>query len=263
LPQEIYDQILTEPYIIAQSRHRKGLNEEGTAPHHDMMSCDMTDEQILTLNSLCSLELGRNENVLVADWKTMATPMSMGSLHSVAMEMIDKFVAGFGGVFTHPNLDEAAANHQSTNTFFDRLKAELSKQLAINPNFVNRKEILVNTILPNTIPGTNVKRPDIPSPSWADWFTGLGIMINDTWAYDVTIKSFTIDKATRTYSATFEAQVFDHFGLDSLDIDPSEKPEFAALAGFRSWFVLQHSTRFCKKPFITIVHLNRTINGTY
>ena len=74
---------------------------------------------------------------------------------------------------------------------------------------------------------------------------------------------FAIDKEKRTYSATIEVVVFDHFGLDRNDIDPKIKPEFALLAGFRSWFVLQHSTRFCKKPFVTLVHLNRTIYGTY
>ncbi len=33
--------------------------------------------------------------------------------------------------------------------------------------------------------------------------------------------------------------------------------------GFRSWFVLQHSKRYCKRPFVTIVNFEESINGTY
>ena len=38
------------PYVIAKSRHRKGMNEEGTGPHHDMQYADMTDDEIKLIN---------------------------------------------------------------------------------------------------------------------------------------------------------------------------------------------------------------------
>jgi hypothetical protein len=144
LPQEVYDSSF-EPYIIAQSRHRKGMNDEGTAPHHDMVSCDMTDEQILTLNSWCSLELARNEDDLVADWKAMSVLQSSGKLQDNIMEMIDKFVRSEGGEYSNSDLTEAGKNHESTNTFFGRIDAELKKELAKDPNFVKEKGMLKNT----------------------------------------------------------------------------------------------------------------------
>ena len=248
------------PYVIAKSRHRKGMNDEGTGPHHDMMSCDMTDQQIIDLNPLAAVQLNFGTvQSLVNNWKLMASPMSMGNLHGVAMEMIDKFVGGWEGPFRNAKLDAAAANHASTSRFFDRIKESLEYELLLNSNFIFSKRVLKYIVDGKE---SNL-RSDIPSPLWNDWFTGLGIMINDTWGYDATIKNFAIDKEKRTYSATIEVVVFDHFGLDRNDIDPKIKPEFALLAGFRSWFVLQHSTRFCKKPFVTLVHLNRTIHGTY
>jgi len=238
------------------------MNDVGTGPHHDMMSCDMTNQQIIDLNPLAAVQLNFGTiQSLVNNWKLMASPMSMGNLHEVAMEMIDKFVGGWEGPFRNAKIDAAAANHASTNTFFSRLNDELKKVLVTNPNFVFAKGILKNTDEGLEVNG--IRRVDIPSLLWKDWFAGLGIMINDTWGYDATVKNFTFDKEKRTYSATIEVVVFDHFGLDRNDIDSKIKPEFSLLAGFRSWFVLQHSTRFCKRPFVTLVHLNRTIHGTY
>jgi hypothetical protein len=257
LPQEVYDGSF-EPYIIAQSRHRKGLNEEGTAPHHDMMSCDMTDEQILTLNSLCSLELSRSEDDLVADWRAMAALQSSGKLQDNIMVMIDKFVRSEGGEYSNSDLTEAGKNHESTHRFISNIKASLEYELKKNIGFLNNKGLLKYII-----DGQEQERKDIPSPTWGDYTTGLGIAVNDTWGYDVKILSFILNKSAKTYEAKLDIEIFDHFGLNNLDIDPNVKPLFSKLSGFRSWFVLQHSTRYCKKPFITIVKFNQTINGNY
>jgi hypothetical protein len=92
-------------------------------------------------------------------------------------------------------------------------------------------------------------------PKWPNFFP------HDTWGYDVKIKRFVRNDASRSYTAELEIEIFDHYGLDELDIDFNVKPVFAALVGFRSWFVLQHSQKFNKKPFYTIIKFNETIKG--
>ncbi|WP_083380556.1 DUF3289 family protein [Flavobacterium frigoris] len=57
--------------------------------------------------------------------------------------------------------------------------------------------------------------------------------------------------------------MFDHYGLDSLDIDPKEKPKYANDSGFRSWFYLQHSRIYQLRPFITIIKFKKQISGSY
>ncbi len=104
---------------------------------------------------------------------------------------------------------------------------------------------------------------EIPRPKWGDWLSGLGIAVNDTWGYNVTIENLKIYKHPQTgkkmFQANFDIEIFDHFGLDNNDIDPNIKFVYSRLPVFNIWFVLQHFTRYGKKPFITVVRFKKTI----
>ncbi|WP_254412208.1 DUF3289 family protein [Dyadobacter diqingensis] len=259
LPQEIYDESFV-PYVLAASVHRKGMNDDNTGIHHDMESCDMESDQIIALNALCESELSNQltETDLINEWKRMASFQSMGKLGNNIMAMIDKFARSEGGEYSNTDLTSAGKNHKSTRRFIDNINTSLAFELTKDPDFVKKQGILKYIVN-----GEEQQRKDIPSPTWDEKFTGLGIAVNDTWGYDVKIESFTIDKVSRSYQAKISVKIFDHFGLDANDIDPKIKPVFAALSGFRAWFVLQHSKKYCKKPFVTIVNFEESINGTY
>ena len=176
------------------------------------------------------------------------------------MAMIDKFAKSEGGEYLNSFLTEAAKNHASTQRFINNIKASLAYEMKRNTNFVRNNGTL-RYIRETGEPDQN--RTDIPSPIWDDNMTGLRTAINDTWGYDIKIWGFTVNELSKTFEAKLEIEIFDHFGLNPPDIDPDIKPLFSKLSGFRSWFVLQHSTKFCKKPFITIVKFNQNVNGSY
>ena len=61
------------------------------------------------------------------------------------------------------------------------------------------------------------------------------------------------------FKGTLRVTIFDHFGLDQPDV---EKIYFN-LAGFRAWFVLQHSNYFggIYKPFASIMVIDVPFEG--
>jgi hypothetical protein len=101
--------------------------------------------------------------------------------------------------------------------------------------------------------------------TYPDNFGGLGIAINDTWGYDITITRFQQDIQKRTFNAEFSIEIFDHYGLNSEDIDPKIKGGWygsANFEGFLCWFILQHKCGY--KPFLTIMKINtKIINESY
>ncbi|PKB18716.1 DUF3289 family protein [Flavobacterium sp. 5] len=269
---DIKNKDVFHPYIIAQSRHRKGMNEEGTATHHDMMSKDMTDAEIITLNpdtkkwiDIVNKEGFQGIKKLADEMEDLLTDFSQGELEDINLKMYKKFVGNKEGDFSDEILTKAAKEHDSTKLFLKRLKENMKLQLQQNPNFVFEKQLLVNNDKNLYIPGTKIQRKDIPSPTYSDKYGGLGIAINDTWGYNVIITNFVKDEKKRTFAATFDIDFFDHYGLNSEDIDPKIKGGFfepASFEGFLCWFILQHKCGY--KPFCTVIKIkNKTVNETY
>jgi hypothetical protein len=260
------------PYIIAKSRHRKGMDEKGEKPHHDMMSGDMTDAEIIALNpdtkkwiDIVNKEGFKGIQKLSNEMADLLTDFSMGELEEVNLKMHRKFIKNEPGEFTDSILTQVAIDHEHSKKFFERIKTNMGKQLNLNPNFVFEKKLLTNHEIIDKGKTKEKQRKDIPSPSYPDKYGGLGISINDTWGYDIKITKFMQDDQKRTYSAEFGIEIFDHYGLNSEDIDPKVKGGFfgsASFEGFLCWFILQHKCGY--KPFYTILKMKHKItNATY
>jgi hypothetical protein len=137
-------------------------------------------------------------------------------------------------------------------------------QLGLNSNFVFEKKLMPCLLNIETFKGSNTYRTNIPSHSYPDKYEALDIAINDTWGYNITITRFQQDIQKRTFSAAFSIEIFDHYGLNSEDIDPKIKGGFlgpASFEGFLCWFILQHKCGY--KPFYTILKIRHEINETY
>jgi hypothetical protein len=93
----------------------------------------------------------------------------------------------------------------------------------------------------------------IDNPKFSDKMSGLGITINDVWAYQVYITKY------KTNGNNFEMNLkyiyYDHFGLDYPDIQKFNKDIFY------SWFVLQHFRGF--RPFITKIDIVGEFKGDF
>lgn len=77
-----------------------------------------------------------------------------------------------------------------------------------------------------------------------DLFSGMTMAVDDTSAYLVFVESYELVSAN-TYNAVLRIESYDNFGLNPADIQCG----FGLLAGFRSWFILQHVRGY--KPFLT------------
>lgn len=91
-----------------------------------------------------------------------------------------------------------------------------------------------------------------------DTFSGLRIMINDTWGLTVRVEDYKI--FGETFQGTLHFNIYDHFGLNELDVTKI----YGALAGFRAWFVLQHYDEFAGqyKPFVTNMDIYIPFKGS-
>jgi aspartate 1-decarboxylase len=103
---EVKNKNIFQTYIIAKSRHRKGMNEAGKAIHHDMMSGDMTDQQIIALNpdikkwiDIVNKEGYLGIQKLAIEMEDLLTDFSRGELEDVNLKLYRKFTVNKEGVF--------------------------------------------------------------------------------------------------------------------------------------------------------------------
>jgi len=74
---------------------------------------------------------------------------------------------------------------------------------------------------------------------------------------EVSVNEFDLKK-DGTYTGTLHFTFKDNFGLDEKDLN-----KYGFIAGFRSWYILQHYDKFNSKykPFKTIVSIDFPISG--
>lgn len=90
-----------------------------------------------------------------------------------------------------------------------------------------------------------------------DTYGGLTMAIHGWTEVTVTLTNF--NKTGNSYSGNLQFTFSDNFGLDESDIE-----EFGALAGFKSWYVLQHYDEYNHKykPFKTKVTIDYAFSGS-
>jgi hypothetical protein len=122
----------------------------------------------------------------------------------------------------------------------------------------------LTTVDPLVWSPTGIARWDIPSPLLREktligipTSTGISITVNDTQGMDVYLKRFMWNPDARVFSADFEFEIFDHYGLDQCDIDEACGKSFFDKPGFLSWFMLQRYYGY--KPFITIIKFDKSL----
>jgi uncharacterized protein (TIGR03034 family) len=266
------------PILILQGSRRKGKNRENTGTASDMLYADypetptgfqrlrtqlydevykvekqdswydwssrgdnatgQADSKIEKVKEYCE----KSDSDLFEIFKSDIGYFSMGKLQQVAESMVDKMQTNTGGEFTNTDLTEAVIAHTNSINFISAIKRNITEYLSKNSGEISGLEIKDDSkgILYDMLVEDNVS-----SPKFSDKFGGLGITINDVWAYQVYITNY------RTKENYFQMELeyiyWDHFGLDYPDIQKYNQDIFFA------WFVLQHFKGY--KPFITKVDI--------
>lgn len=247
--------LVFQPFIIAKSVKRPGI---GDGVYNDITYADMTQKQIqdIGLNFLDDFVF-TSSVVHFFNMRAMArtffTSAFSSEMKDIVFNMIDTFEKNAGvtvQTYSNPALNNIVKNHISTKSFIEHIRETLKAQLKINrdPLVIKNKNLQLDFN----------RRPIFHETS--DIAGGLSFAINDTWANDVKLLSFT-DNGT-TYTATIEVIIYDHFGLDIPDVSLDFKI-YGHLRGFRSWFILQHWEKFGYKPLVTTINITETFTDNF
>lgn len=274
------------PMLILQGSRRKGKNRANTSIADDMLYNDYPENSIgferLTkelydetynvekqdsfYNATSRADNAKNKSEKIVEkikkfskkssddlfviFKDDIEYFSSGDIETVAKAMVDKMKKNEGGEYTNDKLTQAVINHANSKTFITSIKKVIVEYLKDNKGIIDKLEITddSNGVLYNLL-----KRDKVDNPKFSDKFSGLGITINDVWAYQVFITDYSV-KGNR-FEMSLEYIYWDHFGLDYPDIQKYDNDIFY------SWFVLQHFRGY--KPFLTKIDIVGEIKGEF
>lgn len=255
------------PVRIYKSSRAPGKNYDGT-PAEDMQAGTMTADQIKKMPMYKGV-LGddmfiddlehTNPKTFFSSFRTMTVLFATGDLKMNIFSMIAKFEKSEGGEYRNQALTNAVKAHDSTIKFSDTIIKDVKSKLSQIDGDINKLKLDELMWMYKKTAGF---RLPIFNTAW-DKVEGLTIAINDVWAGRAEITKY--DKFGKFYKGNIRVTLYDHFGLDYPDIGPDStsgrtKP-YGLLAGFRSWFVLQHYDKFAYKPFMTVIELDYPFQG--
>lgn len=263
------------PILVYQSPRKPGLKADGT-PADDMIFGDMTAEEIRQIPTFMNTKMFDLNDPKQADPKNHFTDMrtmssllfASGDMKMVVLAMIAKFEKSEGGEFSHPTLTKTARAHPKTQALINSLTKQVQVHIQSLKGEINNEDVqawMASYKEPIRLPAFNSRTNVLSSPTFPfpDAFGGLAMAVNDVWAGKAEIVSF--ERSGNRYRGKLRITLYDHFGLDVPDVGPDpvtgQAKPYGLLAGFRSWFVLQHYERFAYKPFTTVMIFDQAIGG--
>lgn len=243
---------------VYQSKRKVGLEDDGLTKARDLFVGDNTKKEILDIDSMFKYtfydaELG--SDVLFYELENMSlTFFATGDMEDVISDMIKHFKDGIGTDYRNATLTNEVYENESTQKYVEKVKSEVVDYL--HKNFGNLNDLALDSndqgIMTNILKEC---RPIFHSNS--DILHGLTICINDTWGNYVEVKDYVCDG--ESFSGTLHFCIYDNFGLDIEDV----KKIYVNLAGFRSWYVLQHYDQYNKQfmPFVDYMEFDVPFEG--
>ncbi|MSS63425.1 DUF3289 family protein [Velocimicrobium porci] len=237
---------------LFNSMKKKIKDENGKIPL-DMTCGDFSKKELLKLDSLFKFQIKSSANENKTNFSLLLNTLAIGKLHSVAQKVIEHFMNGTGNDFENKTLTKSFKDHDNTKKFINESIKELKNELKNNHYELSTLSYKKNNYYDKFI-------QDRVYPKFTkfdDNFNGMGILIHDIWSCNILVKNYKVTK--KKYSGTIQYTFYDHFGLDENDMNKN----FVMLAGFQSWFTLQHYKKYNKnyKPFVTVCKFDVTFGG--
>ena len=176
-----------------------------------------------------------------------------GPYRQLIGQMIAHMQKNTGTEFTDMWLNRALKDHivndRTNNSSLLKIQQALNEKIDFkNKQYPkNEKKDIRRAIMDSKLPKFDRIQDNI---------NGMGIIVHDTRATHITIKSLSIDNDR--YRAVVHYKVQDHFGLDHNDI---LKFKFHQFRFFRIWFVLQRYSALGFKPFMTNMEATVEVTG--
>ena len=221
----------------------------------DLNQGDLTKEQLRELDGISLIDFANTEKTHIANWKFLAQLTSKGKMQDVVMEMIDHFLDGSGTDYTNEHLTKVVSEHKNTQAYMNDF-SEVFKQFLQDNNgdysaFANSGDFK------DALENENVLLSKYSLDGWDSLLGGEYMAIHSWTDSIVEVKSLEV-LPDGSYTGVLHFTFSDNFGLDSIDVK-----QFQLLAGFRSWYILQHYDKYKDKykPFKTIVEIDYPISG--
>ncbi|WP_284037108.1 DUF3289 family protein [Neobacillus sp. 114] len=246
--------------VIFQSARPEGYDANGNVAN-DMKTNDYTEDEIKDLSWMFRLQLLESSfpNILFYEFEDMSTSLfAMGDMEDVILDMINHFRDGTGTEYRNQTLTKEASEHETTKAYVEFVKTALVDELKKNGGNLAALQFDKSTKETNQFYQYIQDKASYPTFStWSDRIGGLTITVNDTWGNTVSVKDFSVEK--NHFKGVMHVRLYDHFGLDQPDVEKVYKN----LAGFRSWFVLQHYDEYNSKykPFVTVMEMDIPFEG--
>lgn len=272
------------PMLIIQGKHKKGKNDDNTGIASDLLYGDYPENEVgikRLKKELYDEEYNKSVKAGNKDWlKTkeetadlLAKKLSevriekikqflkkdndklfsifrddmwyfaSGDVKKVAQDMVDKVKTNAGGEYSNNSLTEAVIAHEKSQAFIKGVQDVIKDHMVSSKGAIDKLEIKDDK---NGILYQELIKNKVDRPIFHDKVSGLGITINDVWAYQVYITSY--KRNGNNYEMSLDIIYWDHFGLDYPDIHKFSNDIFSA------WFILQHFRSF--KPLITKVAIS-------
>lgn len=248
--------------IIHQSDRPEGYDENGNVAN-DMKTNDYTEDEISDISWMFNFQLFESDwqgtGVLFDEFKWMSTSLfSTGDMEDVILDMIDHFEEGSGKNYSNETLTKEASEHETTKAYVEFVKNALLDELKKNGGNLAALQFDNSTKDSNRFYQyiqDNASYPVFNSKS--DNIGGLTITVNDSWGNTVSVKDFSVEN--NHFEGVMTVRLYDHFGLDQPDVEKV----YVNLAGFRSWFILQHFDEYNGKykPFVTVMEIDVPFEG--
>ncbi len=227
---------------VGEAKRRPGFNFDGS-PAEDMMSGDRpATSTAITRDAVFSEANAELETRM----EGLLTSLSTGSMQTVALEMLQRFVSGSGETYESETLNSQVRKNPAFLDYHRSFGGDLASALgACNYD-------------PNQIKQLPMKLLNFSS--FSDKIGGLGITIHQVWSARAEISNFSLHCGTRIWSCNVHYTLYDHFGLDWADIrkhGDDHIPLPSTGNGFKAWYILQHYRS--AKPFLTRISITERL----
>ena len=201
----------------------------------------------------------------VYSWKSLVKLTSTGDMQDVALDMVNHFMEGTASDYWNTTLTKTMEEHGSSTEYMSSVTEIINLYIESHNGDISglvydeserKNSPLVSAMIENKV----------YAPVYSDKFSGLGICVDGLYGNEIELTSYKFNG--KEYEYTLKFTLYDIYGLDSSDIEEKKAVEnvlgFGILAGFRSWYILQHCNLYGGdyQPFITYASFEKTVQGS-
>ena len=232
-------ELFKKTIFFARSKNWAGKTIDGKISE-DMMYKDKKDKDVLAINRLFKIQLDASDESLFTDMITLFNTGTLLGGKENAKGLITHFRKNTGDTFSSSYMDEQLKKHETFKQFvFNQGKGNegvlqlLCNQLKKYNGNINKVNLCIG----------EVKSTRVKFNQLNDKLHGMTLAVDDTSAYQVYVDDYELN-STNSFSCKLRIEIYDHFGLDMADVE-----KYGLGAGFRAWYVLQHTRGY--RPFLT------------